>query len=201
MRLVLFGEDNAHFAVLEGLRRRFCPEASAVRGGIRMPLGPGAKRRLRQAFVVHQSDGEVTLGLLLVDADDEGWAARARGQHQRMPEELRDLLAVGVPDRDVECWLAADPHDLAAKVGGDEQAMLRARQQDLKALVHGAFRQAADREGVGLYDLMASFVESAELREWFEQTSFEEFWHECQALARRVECELPPRGDAEAPQR
>jgi hypothetical protein len=113
------------------------------------------------------------------------------GERGRVPVAYRDTTVVGAPDRNIECWLSANPTDLASQTECDTDAIVQARRDDPKGVVQAVFKQCADERGVVLYDLMSVFVAKAPLAKWLEDASFKSFYERCQELAQAFDCSLP----------
>ena len=76
-----------------------------------------------------------------------------------------------VAERNVECWLRADPGSLASALGLDAGEL--AQVEDPKGMVEGALRPLTTAQKVTRIE---QYVASADLAEWIEASrSFEAF--------------------------
>jgi len=196
MRVGLLGEGETDVAVLRGLVRGACPGAETIRGEFRGRTRKRRRRELRDELAGLFRGQRCACALDLVDANEQGWLAAADRERASVPDEHAHLVAVGAPDRNIECWLSADPDDLARETGCDADTIRRAREGDPKGDVQAAFRRAAADRGRDVSEVMTEFAAGAPLATWMAETSFEAFWDECRQLAGALGCDLPNPRDA-----
>ena len=106
-------EGSTDRAVLEGLRLRWCAGAEMIEGRFR-----GAFRRReipKVCFELQQKAVDVIV--LLRDANDENWRHVLNGDQQCCAAQHAHLTIIGVCDRNVECWLAADKQYASGRTG------------------------------------------------------------------------------------
>ncbi|MCS6863277.1 MAG: hypothetical protein NZT92_23465 [Abditibacteriales bacterium] len=118
--------------------------------------------------------------VFLTDANDRDWRQVKREEQGRIPPEYRDISLVGVADRNIVCWIAADPVYLSP--------------EDLQvADPEGIFERAM---GITTFDKkeseIATIVRGAPLRNWIAQSeSFADFYDDARALSQRQGCSMP----------
>jgi hypothetical protein len=199
MRVAILVEDRTHEAVVHGLLRRCCPRAQPVPGAFRGRTRTRRRKELRAELRRLVRRERCDWAVDLVDADNDGWHATVQRERNLVPAEYDHRTAIGAPERNIECWLSADPHDLAEQTGVDEQEVLRARRHDPKGVVQGAFSRAAEVAGADRHDAITEFVGKAHLSAWLDDRSFDAFWNECQQLAQHGGCNLPNLREAARP--
>jgi hypothetical protein len=127
-------QDFGHRAFLEGLRRRWCPEAQTIRGRTRGRSGISVRRDTPKVCSELQAKGADVV-VLLTDADSGEWREVLAEERGRVPSQFEHRVICGVAARNVECWLVVDrPH--AAKTMGIPEDELGVG--DPKPVVHRA---------------------------------------------------------------
>jgi len=198
VRIAVLCEDTAHVAVLEGLRRRWCPGAEPVVGEFRGKTGQRRRAELLQEMERLFRRKQCDCAAILLDAGTGTWHDAVKGERERMPEEYDWRTVIGAPDRNVECWLDADPKALADCTGANEAELRQARRGDPKGPVRAAFRRRSETTGAGEPELMACFVERADLRPWLGISCFAGLYEECRQRAAELGCgPLPNEREAE----
>jgi hypothetical protein len=183
MSIGFAAEDYAHEALLRGLSRRWGLEASLHKIPCRGSGRPGLTRDLRQGEICFtaQEKGYDTVAVL-VDADRRPWNEVRTEMSARVSPFFQSVGAlVGVCDRNVECWLAADPDYLARRleINADEL-----RVDDPKGVVQAAIRAKRIR--------VEELVEAAPVGRWIDSSpSFEAFYDDARTLGQRKGCDVP----------
>lgn len=174
-------EGSTDRALIEGLRRRWCPAAAAVEGAFRGSTGASRLREIRHICLEFEAKG-VDVIVLLTDANNLNWRDVQKDERERCPAGSQNKLVAGVCDRNVECWLAADPDHLARATGRPRGEFA---QPDPKGAVEKAFgvTRLAKKE-----DEIASFVEKAPLRNWLNNASFEDFYEQLRQRGKALGC-------------
>ena len=198
MRIGVLGEDNMHEAVLRGLQQAWCPHADIQPGVHRGKTGLSRKRELKAAFIELMMRLGCDCVVILLDADEDPWHVKRDNERSKLPADYRELTAIGAPERNIECWLSADPDDLASQTGCDAGEIRRVQSDDPKGVVGAAFKRKADQSGRPLYDLVEGFVHHAPRANWLSaQRCYKAFHNECRELATKLNCpSLPNDGDA-----
>lgn len=187
-------EGSTDRAVLEGLHRRWCPQAELIPGPFRGTTGQSARREIPNTCLQFQAQG-VDMAVFLRDANNEDWRDVRKADSERCRLEHRHLAVFGVADRNVECWLCADADWIAARIGVAPGAF---RVKDPKT----AFEKALGTTRTDKKEAeITALVENAPLRAWLGNKSFEAFYEDLSQAAKSLSCTLenlrvsPVRGD------
>lgn len=183
MRIGYSVEGSADRAVLKGLQRRWCPAATLLEGRFRGTTGQSARREIPNVCVELCAKG-AELIVFLRDANLEDWRAVVRAEESRCRPEHRHLAVFGVCNRNVECWIAADPAWLAEETGRSPDEF---RVNDPKDAVCAALgvtgRERKEPE-------IAALVERAPLRNWLNNASFADFYDKLWQKSKERHCAL-----------
>ena len=178
-------------ALLEGLRRRWCPNAQAVEGRFRGSTKLSLRREYRNICDEFLARG-VDVMVFLTDADEAPWRDVQRNERSKFPRECLSLAVHGVADRNVESWLCAAPEWLGRRLNAQPSTF---RCDDPKAAFEKAI--AMDRDDRRENEI-AELVKNAPLQEWLTSESFEDFYEQVrsrgQQLGRAVENILDRQG-------
>jgi hypothetical protein len=172
-------------ALLEGLRRRWLPDATLIEGAFRGESGISLRRDIPRICLELDYKGADAV-VFLTDANEQEWREIRQRESEFVPAEFRHRTLYGVAERNVECWLAADREYLARR--------LNILPVDLDVPdPKGLFERAM---GVSSYNRkeeeIASLVSSAPLRTWLARSpSFEAFYEDARLLARQQEHPIP----------
>jgi len=166
-------------ALIRGLHVRWCEGAKLIEGPFRGSTRESLRREYRKICEALVEQG-VDAMVFLTDADTRGWREVQRDERLKFPDEHLGRAIHGVADRNVECWICAEPDWLATELHADAA---RFRCEDPK----GAFENALgiDRDDRKENEI-ADLVRRAPLRSWLENRSFEDFYEQvrCHALQR-----------------
>ena len=109
-------------AFLEGLRRRWCPDAVLIEGSFRGTSDVSLRRDI--LHICQELDHkEANVIIFLTDANKQNWRQVKRGESEFVPPEFRHVTLYDVADRNVECWLAADRDYLAGRLSVSPKAL------------------------------------------------------------------------------
>lgn len=187
MRIGYSVEGSTDVAFVKGLcqRQGWCPNAQLVLGSFRGKMG--RRRRIEIPSICKELRHKgADVMVLLTDANDRNWREVKRAEQGWIPLEYADITLVGVADRNIECWIAADADYLAGKIG--------VRSEDLQvADPKGVFERAL---GITTFDKkeakIAAIVKDAPLRNWLSQSeSFADFYDDARDLSQRQGCSIP----------
>ncbi len=174
-------EDSTTRALLEGLRRRWCPQASFVPSG--RFRGQTLRREIPKICVELFSKG-ADLVVLLRDSNLENWRDVLKDDAGRCDPAHEHGTVFGVCDRNVECWLAASPDWLARRT---DQSREPFRADDPKRAVESALKVGSlDRRE----EEIAQLVVDAPLRDWLRNRSFEDFYDKLWRKSKDLDCSL-----------
>lgn len=172
-------------AFLEGLRRRWYPDAALIEGSFRGASGISLRRDIpRICQELNHKDADAIV--FLTDADEQDWRQVKRAENEFVPSEFRHLTLYGVADRNIECWLAADPGYLAHRLNVPPQSL---DVTDPK----GVFEHSL---GITSFDRreeeIASIVCEAPLRNWLKRSpSFQAFYEDARVLSKQEGNPIP----------
>jgi hypothetical protein len=162
-------EGSTDRALLEGLRRRWCPNAQLLEGRFRGTSGLSQRREIPNVCI-ELTAKSAELIVFLRDANNEAWRTVLQADEDRCLPEHKHLVVFGVCDRNIECWLCADA-DWMAKETGCEPSTFRV--PDPKEAFEGAMHVTGfDRKEQEI----AAMVLRAPLKRWLSNRSFEEFY-------------------------
>ena len=179
-------EGTIDRGLVRGLRGRWVPRADLVEGASRGQTKLSLRRELKQICTELQLKG-AHFYVFLTDADDANWDEKRTSELELVPARFRGFTVYGVADRNVECWLRADPTCLAEALDIDAHELARA--SDPKGLVEGALNGLTPW---GKEERIEAVVRDADLRTWLEcSRSFERFYEDTRSMAQRNGCAFP----------
>ncbi|MBN1361955.1 MAG: hypothetical protein JW993_15270 [Sedimentisphaerales bacterium] len=176
-------EGSTDRALLEGLRRRWCPQAQLIEGRFRGTSGRSRHREIPRTCLELASKG-VDLIVFLRDANNEEWRDVLKADENRCRPEHSHLAVFGVCGRNVECWLCADADWIAGQTG-------RERPEFTAGDPKGPFEKAMDVKGFDRKEEeIALLVERAPLRNWLSNRSFREFYERLRDKSQQRGCAI-----------
>ena len=147
------------------------------------------RREIRKALLDLKDSKACDALVVLTDADANRWQDVKRRESKKVPDDCRHLTLFGVADRNVECWLAADPGALAAELGCRAEEIPTDDPSDFvkqRFGFTGRDRREAAKEQVREY------VARAPLKSWIGASdSFADFHDDARRLAARTGCAIP----------
>jgi hypothetical protein len=172
-------------AFLDGLRRRWCPDATLVEGAFRGTSHISLRRDIPRICQELNHKGASVI-VFLTNANKQEWRQVKQRESEFVPVEFRHLTLYGVADRNIECWLATDRDYLAQKLGISQRVL---DVPDPK----GVFEHAL---GITSFDRkeeeIASIVRDAPLRNWLKRSpSFETFYEDARILSKQAGHRIP----------
>lgn len=187
MRIGYSVEGSTDRAVLTGLKQRWCPDAELFPGSFRGMTRTSRFREIPQICQELQSKG-VDMIVMLTDSNDDdqkAWRKVRQSELGRVSPSHHHLVVVGVCQRNVECWLCADPDWLAARTGRQRAEFAV---DDPKGVFESAMHITTfDRKEPEI----AALVQGAPLHTWLQNRSFESFyddlWQKSIASGCRIE--------------
>ena len=171
--------------LLEGLRRRWCPDATLIEGSFRGTSRISLRRDIPRICRELDHRGASVI-VFLTDANEQDWRQVKQRESEFVPMEFRHIMLYGVADRNIECWLRADRDYLAQQLNMSPEAL---NVPDPKSAIEQAL-------GITGYDRkeeeIASIVRDAPLRNWLRWSpSFETFYEDARTLSRQQGCLIP----------
>ena len=189
MRIGYFVQGGADEAVVQGLADRWCPGAELAEGRFRGSSRESFRREIRKGLLDLKDSKACDALVVLTDADANRWQDVKRREWRRVPDDCQHLTLFGVADRNIECWLAADPGALAKE--------LECRAEEIPTPNPSTFV----KQRFGLNDRgrkktakerVREYVARAKLRSWIgASASFADFYDEARGLAARTGCAIP----------
>jgi hypothetical protein len=177
-------EGSTDRAFIRGLRDRWCPGAELEEGFFRGSTGFSRRReceRICSQFVLSGVDVIV----VLTDGNGSDWRQVKENERQSFPEDHLFQCVHGVPDRNIECWICADPVWLGSKLGVEPDSL---RTQDPKGTFEAALKITRDEKQEGT---IAKLVADAPLQMWLEQSrTFQDFYDRVRAISLLLGCEI-----------
>jgi len=170
-------------ALLHGLRDRWCPQATLEPGAFRGTVGPSLRREFGKICEALLLKG-VQAVVILTDADEADWRDVKRNEYPKLPAEVLHCAILGVTDRNVECWLCADPEWLGRKLGVSPDLF---RCDDPKEPFKRAMGITRDEKKEGK---IAALVAEAPLARWLASPSFEDFYEQVRDVSQQRGCSI-----------
>ena len=162
-------EGSNDRALLTGLRDRWCPQAELMAGRFR---GEFKRREIPDACFELATKG-ADLIILLRDSNRENWREVLRRDRERLQPPYANRVVVGVCERNVECWFAADADWIARQF---QRQAAEFRVDDPSHIFKSAagITPLENREGE-----VAKLVADAPLNNWLANSiSFENFYEQ-----------------------
>ena len=189
MRIGFFVQGDVDEAVVRGLAERWCPGAELAEGRFRGSARESLRREVRKALLDLKDSKACDALVVLTDADANRWRDVKRREWEKVPEDCRHLTLFGVADRNVECWLAADPGALAAEPGCRAEEIPT---DDPSAFVKRRFGLKDRERKEAARTRVREYVARASLRSWIEESdSFADFHDDARRLAKQTGCPIP----------
>ncbi len=190
MKIGFYVQGAADEALIVGLRNRWCPDAELFRGPFRGKSRVSHKRDFRITLTKLRDSMQCEILLILTDSDQFPTRDVKRQDWGRVPEEFRHMCVHGVADRNIECWLAADPEALARELDCEASAIPG---DNPDGFVKKRF--GIEERGQGqaqAKDRIAGFVKTAPLKTWIQNSpSFAAFYDEVRRLSQQSGCDIP----------
>ena len=123
--------------------------------------------------------------VFLTDANKQDWREVKQRESSFVPVEFHHIALYGVPDRNIEYWLAADRHYLARQLGIAPSDLEVDDPKDVfeKALDITSYDRKEDE--------IAAIVLAAPLRNWLISPSFESFYEDARDLGQQQQHPIP----------
>ena len=161
-------QGDADEAVIRGLAGRWCPHVELAGGKFRGSSRESYRRELKKTLVDLYDDKECDILVVLTDGDNNRWQDVKREELQRIPEVYQHVTLLGVADRNVECWLAADRAALADELECDVDDIPHADPSGFVKRRFGLSNRVTKPEGK---QRIIDYVRGASLRVWIHGSS------------------------------
>ena len=175
-------------AFLHGLKERWCEDAEMVEGAFRGSTGLSLRRELAKICddLFWQKSCDVIV--FLSDADVADWRAVQRSEVEKLPDELRPWAVYGMADRNIECWLCADPRYIAQETGRPAADFAV---DDPKGAFASALHVSRDDKRESEITQLVRNAPAEVLQRWLRNSrSFEDFYDQLLTVSRQRECEI-----------
>ncbi len=124
--------------------------------------------------------------IFLRDANLEAWRDVVRADKAKCPPEYDHIAIFGVCDRNAECWLAAHPEHLAARIG---RPLHELQSDDPSPFVKAGFGMVGFEANEKDTEV-AAYVLTAPLKRWLANDSFEHFYSQLWQKSRERGCQI-----------
>ena len=187
MRIGYAVQGSTDRAFLYGLKERWCEDAEMVEGAFRGSTGLSLRREL--AKICDDLFGRgCDVIVFLSDSDVDDWRDIQRREVSKLPDSIRPFAVYGMADRNIECWLCADPHYIAQETGweaGDFSV------DDPKGAFESAMHVSRDDKQESKIAALVRNAPTDVLKHWLQHSrSFEDFYDQLWAVSRQRECDL-----------
>ncbi|MBU0717289.1 MAG: hypothetical protein KJ749_03495 [Planctomycetes bacterium] len=124
--------------------------------------------------------------VFLSDADEANWREIQRGEVGKLPDDMQPFAVYGMADRNIECWLCADPQYIA-KI--KERAAEDFAVDDPKGAFESAMDVSRDDKRESEIAQLVSEAPAPVLKRWLANSrSFEDFYDQLRAVSKQREC-------------
>jgi hypothetical protein len=141
-------------------------------------------RREYQKICDEFSIKRVDVMVFLTDADRRAWREVQKDDRAKFPPECLDRAIHGVADRNIECWLCAEPGWLGKRLGIEPQQL---RCEDPKGVFEHAMGVSQDDNQEAE---IAQTVKDAPLKSWLDNSSFEDFYRQAWHQSKQAGCTI-----------
>ena len=105
-----------------------------------------------------------------------------------MPDSIRPFAVYGMADRNIECWLCADPQYIAQETGREAGDL---SVDDPKGAFESAMHVSRDDKQESKIAALVRNAPTDVLKHWLQHSrSFEDFYDQLWAVSRQRECDL-----------
>lgn len=183
MRIGYSVEGSTDRAFILALHRRWCPDAEMIEGHFRGKGDPSRTREIAKTCKEWMLKG-VDVMVFLTDGNGRNWREVMREEIERIPSDRQALAIVGVPDRNIECWICAFPLFLSERLHVSPE---RFSVDDPKGQFEGAMGISGfDRREGEIFEL----VIDAPLHRWLTSPSFKDFYAQVRDMSQRQGCAI-----------
>lgn len=185
MKIGYFCEDSTHEAFVRGLKKRWCPSAELVQGRFRGSTGTSLRREYRKTCEELFTDKSVDVVVILTDSDVGDWSRRFHEERAKLPSERHEQIILGLPDRNIECWLTCDRIWMAEELSVGESLF---DCDDPKGPFDKAMRISRNDRKI---NEISALVGEAPLGNWLKNSkSFEKFYDQARDISQRRSCNI-----------
>jgi hypothetical protein len=188
MRIGYAVQGSTDRAFLRGLKDRWCPAAEMVEGAFRGSTGLSLRRELHKICDALLRQKRCERMVVLTDADESDWQDVRKRELGKLPGEFLPFVVYGIADRNIECWLCADPLYIAQKTGRSADEF---RTPDPKSAFQCAMAVSRDDKKETEIAALVSQASNTVLKHWLRASrSFEDFYDQLWALRGERDCPI-----------
>lgn len=175
-------EDSTHRAFIKGLRKRWCPNAELLEGSFRGATQLSLKRE-RKKICIELFLKSADVIVFLADSDVSDWHERWKNERNKLPQERLEQIILGLPERNIECWITCDRVWIARKLNVDPEVF---NCNDPKLPFQKAMGIARDKKEEEIAELICE----APLEKWLSSKSFENYYDQARDISQRLRCDI-----------
>jgi hypothetical protein len=187
MKIGFAVQGSTDRAFVTGLRDRWCPDADLQEGAFRGSTGLSLRRELAKICRDLFNEKGCDLIVFLSDADVADWREVQRHEVAKLPDGLSGFAVYGMADRNIECWLCADPHYVARETARNADDF---RVHDPKGAFESGLGINRDEKREERVSALVSNAPVDVLKNWMRNPSFEDFYDQLWAFSRRRGCQI-----------
>lgn len=186
MRIGYAVQGSTDRAFLCGLKERWCEDAEMVEGAFRGSTGLSLRRELAKICDDLFWQKRCDVIVFLSDADVADWREIQRREVGKLPDSIRPFAVYGMADRNIECWLCADPRYIAEKT---EWAAEDFAVDDPSGTFRSVMDISRDDKQESKIAALVRDAPAAVLKHWAQHSrSFEDFYDQLWTVSRQREC-------------
>ncbi len=183
MKIGIIVQGTTDKAFRTGLRNRWCEGAEIETLGFR-----GAKLKPRQ-YPQACKEGRVkgcNVIIILTDTDNNELGEVLKAEKRYIPDEMQNIVILGVTERNIECWICADADYVAGNYPCNVKDL---RVNDPQMSFQTAIKITRDdKKEDEIADLVGNYPS---LRPMLKMPSFKRFYNETRAFAQQNGCKIP----------
>lgn len=176
-------EDSTHRAFIKGLKKRWCPHAELIEGSFRGVSGLSLKRDCEKTCSELFLKGADVI-IFLTDCDKSDWRERWKDEINKLPQGRLEQIILGLPERNIECWLTCDKIWIAEKLSADQSEFICDDPKSPFKRAMGITRNNRKEEEI------AALICEAPLGRWLQSKSFENFYEQARDISQRRKCDI-----------
>ncbi len=183
MKIGIIVQGSSDKAFLTGLRNRWCKGAEIETLGYRgTKLSP---RKYPQACKEGRLKG-CNVIIILTDTDNNDLGEVLKAEKRYIPDDMQDMVIMGVAERNIECWICADADYVANNFPCTAKDL---RVNDPKTSFQAAIKITRDdKKEDEIADLVGNYPS---LQPMLKMPSFKRFYNDARAFAMQNGCIIP----------
>jgi hypothetical protein len=179
---VVEGDNDAAF--LDGLKERWCPDAELLALAFR---GSDLRHRDYPRIIQEARLKDIDVIIFLTDSNTRPWKTVLAEERTQLTKAGGDDVLLGVAERNIECWLCADPDYTAKKLECDREQLTV--EDPKNAFCRAMGIQRDDKKRTEIAKLIS---DAPPLKNWLNKSpSLMHFYTEVRSLSSRMGCYIP----------